>query len=166
MKWLTRQFTQKQATVLCQIFTHSPWLFVAIMIAILPSMAASAQEIPRPSIARQKVSEPPPADANIKVGKVRLRFDAALNTEYVDNVYATSVDPVDDFIVTPEIGIAAAWQLTTLNTLRLRTTIGFAKYLNNPILDRQNLTLSPDSALSFKVYAGDVRIDFHEIGFR
>jgi len=151
---------QDQDATLCSIIKDS-LLLVLAMLMILPPSAARAQEIPRPSLTRRKPPQAPPPDSNIKVGQVHFTVDAGLVTEYVDNINLTS-DPVGDVIITPEIGIAAAWQATTLNTFRFRTALGWNKYLDHPQLDRQNLTISPDSALSFKLYAGDFRIDVYD----
>jgi hypothetical protein len=137
-------------------------LFALVMMMLLPPSFALAQEIPRPCLTRRRSPQSVPPESNIKIGKVHFTVDAGLNTEYVDNIHLTSVDPVGDVIITPEIGIAAAWQATELNTFRFRTALGWTKYLDHPQLDRQNLTISPDSALSFRLYAGDFRIDVYD----
>jgi hypothetical protein len=129
---------------------------------LLSSISAFSQEIPRPSLARQKSVEPPPSGSNLKIGPVHITAEAALNAEYIDNINLTEINPIGDFVITPELGIAAAWRATTLNTLRFRTTFSFAKYLEHSEFDQQNLTISPDSALSFKIYTGDFRIDLHD----
>jgi hypothetical protein len=123
---------------------------------------AGSQEIPRPSLARQQAQQTPLAPSNLKIGQVLLTMDATMRTEYVDNVYLTASDKSGDFILNPEFGLNAAWQVTRLNTLRLRTSVGYSKYLNNPKLDSQDLTVAPNSALTFDVYVGDFRIEFHD----
>jgi hypothetical protein len=65
-------------------------------------------------------------------------------------------------ILSPELDINGTWVVTKLNTLRFRTAIGYAYYVNSPNLNRPVMTISPDSALSFDVYAGDVKINFHD----
>lgn len=122
---------------------------------------ASAQEIPRPSYARQVQKTSLPTFANFKVGEVLLRVDARLGMDYVDNVDLTR-EKKSDFILTPEIGVNATWAVTKLNTLQFRAGLGYAYYFNNPRLNRQTTTITPDSAISFNVYAGDVKINFHD----
>ena len=123
--------------------------------------AARAQEIARPSVARQKAQQSLPTAGNLRVGKVLLNVDARLGMEFVDNVDLTPTGS-SDMIVTPQIGVNATWAATKLNTLRFRASIGYSSYYNNPRLNQQNIQISPDSALSFDVYAGDVKINFHE----
>lgn len=123
---------------------------------------ARGQEIARPSQTRTPPEPEAPRPANMHVGKLALNVDAAFETEYVDNVYLSRTDTLSDIILHPQVGIAASWPLTKRNTLRLHTTFGFTKYLENPILDNQQITVSPDSALDFTVYAGDFRFALHD----
>lgn len=131
----------------------------AAVFALLPEQA-DGQEVPRPSYARQKDKAALPKISNFKIGEVLLRVDARLVTEFIDNV-DLSTTPKADFSLTPEIGLSAVWAVTKLNTLRFRAALGYSYYFNSPNLNRQNLNISPDSALSFDLYAGDVRINFH-----
>ncbi len=141
-------------------FIFKGWLAIPVALAALLSDRADGQEVPRPSYARQKEKTSVPTFSNFRIGEVLLRVDAHLTTEFVDNV-DLSATPKSDFIITPEIGISAVWAVTKLNTLRFRTGLGYSYYFNNPRLNKQTTTISPDSALSFDVYAGDVKINFH-----
>ena len=122
---------------------------------------AHAQEIPRPSSARQVEKTSLPTLANFKVGEVLLRVEARMGVEFTDNVDLTPNGKAD-MVITPEIGINATWAVTKLNTLQFRAGFGYAYYLNSPTLNRQTTTITPDSALNFNVYAGDVKINFHD----
>jgi len=138
------------------------WLFAAAAsLSVVISQNAQGQEIPRPSYARQKQRTELPTVSNFKIGEVLLRVDAQMTAEFTDNVDA-SATPKPDFIVTPEIGITGLWAVTKLNTLRFRTSFGYSYYFNSPNLNRQIATISPDSALTFDVYSGDVKFSFHE----
>lgn len=136
------------------------WLLPAMI--LLASAIASSQEIPRPSTARQRQPPPSPGDSNIKVGELFLTAEVALSAEYIDNINLSSIDPLSDFVITPELGIAASWRATELNALRFRSAFSFERHLEHRQFDQQNLTIAPDSALSFKFYTGDVRIDLHD----
>lgn len=136
-----------------------------IVLGAVHSMTASAQEAPRPSLARQKVIPPLPADSNIKVGPILFRFSTALRTEFVDNVNLSNgtTAPIEsDILLNPQLGIDAAWPLTKLNSLRFHTTLGLTKYLAHPNLGSNNLLISPDSELRFDVYVGDFKMDLHD----
>jgi hypothetical protein len=102
-----------------------------------------------------------PTVSNFRIGEVLMRVDARMTTQFLDNVDLSKTAKAD-VVVTPEIGINATWAVTKLNTLRFRAGVGYAYYFNSPNLNRQLITLSPDSALSFDVYAGDVRVNFHD----
>ena len=129
------------------------------MASLLGSVCA--QEIPRPSVARQKVKQNAAGIANFKVGEVALRVDARMSAEYIDNINLTP-DGVADFAFTPQVGVTATWAMTKMNTLRFRASLGYTAYLNTPELNQQLIIISPDSALNFDIYSGDFRINFHE----
>ena len=137
------------------------WRAAVVLAGVLLAGRVGGQEIPRPSYARQVEKTSQPTIANFKVGEVLLRVDARLGVEFVDNVDLTPHAKAD-LIVTPEIGITATWAVTKLNTLKFRGGLGYAYYLNSPRLNRQTTTITPDSALSFNLYAGDVKINFHD----
>ena len=156
----TPKKTPVSRTVRAGDFIFRGWLAVPMALVALLSEHADGQEVPRPSSARQKERAALPTVSNFKIGEVLLRVDAHMTTEFLDNVDLSST-PKADIIVSPEVGITAVWAVTKLNTLRFRGALGYAYYFNNPRLNRQNTTISPDSALSFDVYAGDVKINFH-----
>jgi hypothetical protein len=131
-----------------------------VVFAALLVQNAGGQEIPRPSYARQKARTSLPTISNFKIGEVLLRVDAHITTEFTDNVDLSST-PKADFIITPEVGVNAVWAVTKLNTLRFRAGLGYSYYANSPKLNRQQMIITPDSALSFDLYAGDVKINFH-----
>ena len=137
----------------------SGWLAGLILAAMLPK--AGAQEIPRPSTVRQRSQQALPSVYNFRIGPVQMRVDAGLTTEFVDNVDLSPTGS-PDLIITPEIGVNATWAVTKLNTLRFRASVGYSNYLNHPRLNQQTVEVSPDSALAFDLYVGDVRINFHE----
>ena len=141
-------------------FIFKGWFAMPMALAALLSEQAEGQEVPRPSYARQKEKTSLPTLSNFRIGEVLLRVDAHLTMEFVDNVDLSAI-PKADFIVTPEVGISATWAVTKLNTLRFRTALGYSYYFSNPRLNRQTTTISPDSALSFDLYAGDFKINFH-----
>ena len=147
---------RRSSAICCRV-----WLAAPVALAALISQEARGQEIPRPSYARQKERTALPTVSNFKIGEVLLRVDANISTEFTDNV-DLSATPKADFIVTPNIGITGIWAVTKLNTLRFRTSFGYSYHFNSPKLNQQFATLSPDSALTFDVYAGDVKISFHE----
>ncbi len=122
---------------------------------------AGAQEIPRPSYARQEAKKTLPTIANFKVGEVLLRVEATETITFSDNVDLAQHGK-SDLIFSPQVGINATWAVTKLNTLQFKMGLGYMFYMDHPTLNRQTTTITPDSALVFNVYSGDVKISFHD----
>ena len=115
-------------------------------------------------MARQDQSNPNPlpTEYNLKAGPVLFNFTASVQGEYVDNIGLVNSGAQSDFLITPEVGIQAQWPVTELNTLTFNTSLGYTKYLIHSQFDQSQIVVSPDSALSFDVYTGDFKINFHD----
>ena len=124
---------------------------------------APAQEIPRPSLSRVKEAAPSiERPYNLKLGPVTFTASAALGLEYVDNVNLTSTNPSGDLIIRPSLSVTGVWQVSRLNNLEMRTTIGYTKYIDHPELDSQTALISPDSEIRLNIFIGDVKLVLHE----
>jgi hypothetical protein len=121
-----------------------------------------AQELPRPSMARTDQKSQLPTDYNMKVGPVLLNFTGSVEGDYDSNIGLTNSGAQSDFLITPEIGIAAQWPVTQTNTLSLSTSIGYTKYLIHPQYDTDHVLVAPNSVLSFDIYTGDFKINIHD----
>jgi hypothetical protein len=136
-----------------------------ILIALLSvTMAAPliAQELPRPSMAREDEKNTLPTDYNMKVGPVLLNFTGSVEGDYNDNIGLTNSGAKSDFLITPEVGIQAQWPVTETNTLNLSTSLGYTKYLIHPQFDTDHILVAPDSRLAFDIYTGDFKINIHD----
>src|SRR5258708_7049850 len=60
----------------------------------------------------------------------------------------------------PQDNIKVSLAVKEKNSLFLSTDIGYSAYVRNPQLDR--IYITPNSQLSFDLYAGDVWINFHD----
>src|SRR6266850_1719088 len=98
---------------------------------------------------------------NLRYGPVRLKTGASVGVSYTDNVFY-SHDPKEDFLVNPEITLAALWQMTDLNALRLSLGIAYEWYLKNQALNGDTPLINPGSELAFNLFIGDFRIRLHE----
>jgi hypothetical protein len=142
---------------------HSVFRLIALSAAAALLTPLQAQEIPRPSMSRAAEGTPSLAKPyNLKVGPVALSAFAGLGVEFIDNLNLTNTDKASDIILRPTLGIQGVWQVTKLNNLELRTTLGYTKYLDHPDLDSQSTLISPDSEIRLNVYVGDVKIILHE----
>ena len=62
----------------------------------------------------------------------------------------------------PQVNINALWPITQLNTLKLDIGLGYAFYLDHSDYNTNGVLLSPGSQLSFDIFVGDFRINFHD----
>jgi putative beta-barrel porin BBP2 len=149
-RWSVRRFS---------LALIAPLLFAAPLVrgqdAVRPSLAGEAAAEAR----RQSLDHVP---YNLLVGPVRFRFSATAGLEYNDNVNVSEVDEQEDFIFRPQVNFNALWPITQLNTLRFDIGVGYAFYLDHSEYNTNDILLAPGSQLSFDVFVGDFRINFHD----
>jgi hypothetical protein len=143
-------------------------LGAALLLPLLfAASAANAQDAIRPSLAgeaaaearRQSIDRIP---YNLLMGPVRFRFSATAGFEYNDNINIAEENELDDFIFRPQVNFNAVWPITQLNTLRFDIGIGYAFYMEHSEYNTNGILLAPGSQLSFDVFVGDFRINFHD----
>ncbi len=102
------------------------------------------------------------AGANIRLGKVELRFNAGIRQEYNDNIGLSNADHQSDFITRPYLGIDMHWPVSQLNSLDATIGVAVDRYWQHPKAGGNNLQLAPNSMLDFNVYIADVRVNVHD----
>jgi hypothetical protein len=140
---------------------------LVVLSCLLLATGVRAQDAIRPSLAgeaaaearRQSIEQIP---YNLLLGPVRFRMSATMGVEYNDNINLAEVNTEDDFIFRPQIGLNMLWPVTQLNTLRFDLGLGYAFYANHSEFNTNSLLLAPGSQLSFDVFVGDFRINFHD----
>ncbi len=137
----------------------TPLLFIAPI--------SKAQDAVRPSLAGEQAAEARNQSIenipyNLLAGPIRFRLSSSLGIEYNDNINLAETNEQDDVIIRPQVNVNAIWPITQLNTLKLNLGIGYAFYLDHSNADTNAVLISPDSALSFDVFVGDFRINFHD----
>src|SRR5882724_4490336 len=153
------------------------------LLSLVCAPIVRSQDAVRPSLAGEAAAEARQQDIehipyNLLVGPVRFRFSATFGVEYNDNinlsdegtaVVVTPTGPVllttkkeDDVILRPAINFNAIWPVTQLNTLRLDIGLSYAIYCQHSNDNTNGVLISPGSQLSFDVFVGDFRINFHE----
>ena len=112
-------------------------------------------------------SDGPQRYYNVKAGPVNFTLSAGVATEYTDNVNLANgtVTPVQsELTINPNFGITAFSQLqvspareTNATTLSIQVNFGYKEYVFHPSLNQNttNLTIAPDSEVSFLVRWGD-----------
>ncbi len=137
----------------------------ALVLCFTLTCTATAQEALRYSLAGQDAAEARKRALenerfNVKMGPVGLRFSGALSIEATDNARYTGGSPEADLIFRPQVNSFARWRVTEKNSLSLGLGLGYQKNINVTEYDRFYIT--PDTDLSFDVYAGDFVITFYD----
>ncbi len=135
-----------------------------LLVAVSP---ARAQDAVRPSLAgeasaearRQSFDQIP---YNLLIGPARFRLSATAGVEYNDNINIADVDTQDDFIFRPQVNFNILWPITQLNTLRFDIGVGYAFYATHSEYNTNGILLAPGSQLSFDIFVGDFRLNFHD----
>ena len=99
---------------------------------------------------------------NMHYGPIGLQIGAGLHFGYTDNAFYSQTNRLDDFVINPELNLAAFMQVSEINTLRLSIGLGYEYYVKNSVLNPDAPMVNPDSELVFNIFAGDFRIGMHE----
>jgi hypothetical protein len=151
----------------CHRFSPKRISFALLLSSLLASSGLFAQEAIRPSLAGEAAAESRRQSLdripyNLLVGPVRFRVSATAGLEYNDNINIAEVDTQQDFIFRPSVNLNMLWPVTQLNTLRFDIGLGYAFFLDHSENNTNGVLLTPGSALSFDVFVGDFRINFHD----
>ena len=130
------------------------------------SFAQSLSE-PRESLAGERAAQElrralTNEDYNIRVGDLRFQTQARLGAAYTDNVFSSGVNKKDDFIINPEVDLAALMPIGHFNSLRLSVGLGYEFFTKNHSLNGDAPLVNPDSELAFYLFVGDFRIKIHD----
>ena len=142
------------------------WAGAALALLAGSLTGARGQEAVRMSIASEQAAEARRKAAatvdyyNLQLGPTAWNFTAGLEGDYNSNVYSTEDNPQGDFIFRPQMNTRMLWPVSDVNSINLALGGGYQAYVNNPKLDRAFIT--PDSELSFDLYAGDFWINLHD----
>jgi hypothetical protein len=137
-----------------------------VMLGLGLVTAATAQEAVRMSLASAQAAEARRRAEtinnyyNLKLGPTAWRLGAGLGLDYNDNVTYIQDNPLSDFIIRPQMNTSLFWPLSDRNSLNLELGAGYSAYVEHPGLSRYYIT--PDSELSFDLYAGDFWINLHD----
>lgn len=97
---------------------------------------------------------------NLRVGPTLWRFGAGLGLEYDDNITLTENSQQSDFLYRPSITTQLLWPITDKQRLNLSISAGYSGYFQHSTLN--HFFVTPDSGLSFDIFAGDFLINLHD----
>jgi len=142
------------------------WAGAALALLAGSLTGARGQEAVRMSIASEESAEARRKATttvdyyNLQLGPTAWNLTAGLGVDYNSNVYDAEANAQGDFIFLPQMTTRMLWPVSDVNSINLTFGGGYQSYVNNPKLDRAFIT--PDSELSFDLYAGDFWINLHD----
>lgn len=101
-------------------------------------------------------------DYTFKNGDFQMLILPSMGLEWNDNINLSQTNVMDDYIVTPAVGITASYPLTQRNVLFLDITVGYDRYLLHPNLSTFDLNSSSGTGLSFDIGIKDVTLNLHD----
>jgi hypothetical protein len=99
---------------------------------------------------------------NMHWGPVKFRAEAKVEGMYTDNVFLSHSPRIDDYVIYPQLNLAAGMPVGELNMLTASVGIGYEWFSQNRELNSDAPLISPGSALQFNILVGDFRIKLHE----
>lgn len=136
---------------------------------ILPEAIAQNEALsePRQSLAGERAAQElarslTNEDYNIHLGPVLFQTQARLGAAYTDNVFLSPIDKRDDYIINPELDLAALLPVGKFNSLKLGMGLSYEWFAKNHSLNSDVPLVSPDSELAFYLFVGDFRIKLHD----
>jgi hypothetical protein len=159
---MKQYFRQRSSLKSARQFSFCLFLLVGGMLS-----GSQAQDEPRGSLAGERAAQELKRAMtnevyNLKYGPVRFQTEARLGFAYTDNVFLSGANRRDDFIINPEIKLAALLPVSELNILKLSLGLSYEYFVKNTSLNSGAPLVSPDSELVFHVFAGDFHIKLHE----
>jgi len=156
------EFSEAAAAVRKQLCV--PRLVTLISLTSLFGVAQEAVQNPRAdenTVEAEQVVESSKR-YNLPLANGGFNFSAGLRGVYVDNVFLTETGQREDYIVVPELNIAAFFPIGRTNSIVLDLGIAYYQYLKNGELNTGIPLINPNSELAFKLSAGDFRFDLTE----
>jgi len=143
---------------------------VRLSVLILPLLmfsSASAQEalqnsLVGNSVAKSQAQSLESQEYTFKSGDFRVLITPAMSAQWNDNVNLSKTNLLDDYILTPSIGIVSSYPLTQKNVLFLDVNIGYNRYLKNSNLSTFDINSSTGTGLSFDIGIKDVTLNLHD----
>lgn len=106
----------------------------------------------------------PASRYNVKLGPVKMLFNASMGLQYNSNVNVSQGNPQPDLILQPRVGAGIYWPITKLNKLRLNVQVGYDYYMQNPDLGGNVFIIDPSTEFVFNLFVNvpNLKITFFE----
>jgi len=138
---------------------------LATLGTLLGLASSNAQEALRYSLAGEAASESRRVRLegmpyNLRAGDLRVYWVPSLSLDWNDNVQLTEGSQEDDFILRPNLTIAASYPLTQKNLLTLDVGLGYSHYFDHSELSRWYARSG--SQIAFDFFVGDFAFNLHD----
>lgn len=106
----------------------------------------------------------PASRYNLKLGPVKMLFNAGAGVQYNSNVNVSDINPESDLIFQPRVGVGIYWPISKLNKLRLNLQVGYDYYMSHPDLGGNVLIVDPSTEFMFNLFVNvpNLKITFFE----
>jgi hypothetical protein len=138
-----------------------------LAVLVLAGFTAPAQEALRNAVAGNtaadaRTQQMQNQDYTFRNGDFRMLVTPALSAQWNDNVNLSQTNVLDDYIITPSVGIVSSYPLTQRNVLFLDINVGYSRYLKNSNLSTFDLNSTSGTGLSFDIGIKDVTLNLHD----
>ena len=144
------------------------WRWIAIIL-LSSAVSVPAQEALQNMVAGQTAASDRNTqmtsqnqDYTLKKGDFRLLVVPSLGLQWNDNINLARTNVLDDYIVTPTVGITASYPFSQNNLLYLDFTVGYNWYLKHSQFSSFDLNSSSGTGLSFDFVIKDFTINLHD----
>lgn len=140
------------------------WVVLFLLLAVWPAAAQEALQNMQAgqSAAESRTKQMQNQDYTFKKGDFRLLVTPSMAAQWNDNVNLSDTNQMDDYILTPAVGIVSSYPLTQRNILFLDVSIGYDRYLNHPSLSTFDINSSSGTGVSFDIGIKDVTLNLHD----
>jgi hypothetical protein len=149
-------------TVVAPVYCR--WIAIFILLAGLsvPAQEALQNSLTGESVSAARDKQMQSQDYTFKNGDFRLLVLPSLGVEWNDNVNLSDTNKLDDYIVTPAVGMTASYPFTQRNLLFVDISVGYDRYLLHPSLSTFVLNSASRTGVSFDIGIKDVTVNLHD----
>jgi hypothetical protein len=145
-----------------RIFQLGIALFALVQAASAPAQEALQNSVAGQTAASQRAEQMQKQDYTFKDGDFRMLVTPSLSAQWNDNVNLSKTNVMDDYIMTPSVGIVSSYPLTERNVLFVDVSIGYSRYFKHPNLSTFNINSSSGTGVSFDIGIKDVTLNLHD----
>ena len=153
---------QQSSAHLWTFFLRLSLLTVLLLVEPVSAQEALQNSLTGQAVAKTRDRQMQNPDYTFKYDDFRMLVSPYLSAQWNDNVHLSKTNRMDDYIITPGVGITASYPLTQRNVLYLDVSVGYQRYLKNPDLSTFTVNSATRTGLSFDIGIKDVTLNLHD----